>query len=40
MRFRLDSQTGPDVPTPAKALDQIHSRLAPIKPPVPQKAVA
>ena len=28
MRFRLDSQTGPAVPTPAKALEQIHSRLA------------
>ena len=28
MRFRLDSQTGPAVPTPAKALEQIHTQLA------------
>ena len=28
MHLRLDSQTGPDVPTLAKALEQIHSRLA------------
>lgn len=28
MRFRLDSQAGPDVPTPAKALEQIHAQLA------------
>jgi hypothetical protein len=28
MHLRFDSQTGPDVPTPAKALEQIHSRLA------------
>ena len=27
MRFRLDSQTGPDVPTPDKALALIHSHL-------------
>jgi hypothetical protein len=28
MHLRLDSPTGPDVPTPAKALEQIHTRLA------------
>jgi hypothetical protein len=28
MRFRLDSQTGPAVPTPDKALELIHSHLA------------
>jgi hypothetical protein len=28
MRFRLDSQSGPDVPTPDKALKQIHAQLA------------
>lgn len=28
MRFRLDSQAGPDVPTPSKALEQIHAQLA------------
>jgi hypothetical protein len=28
MRFRLDSQSGPDVPTPDKALEQIHAQLA------------
>jgi len=28
MRFRLDSQTGPAVPTPTKALEQIHAQLA------------
>jgi len=27
MRFRLDSQTGSAVPTPAKALEQIHAHL-------------
>ena len=28
MRFRLDSQSGPDVPSPDKALQQIHAQLA------------
>ena len=28
MRFRLDSQTGPAVPTPDQALQQIHAQLA------------
>jgi hypothetical protein len=28
MHLRLESQTGPDVPTPAKALELIHARLA------------
>jgi hypothetical protein len=28
MRFRLDSQTGPAVPTPGKALELMHSHLA------------
>jgi len=28
MRFRLDSQTGPTVPSPDKALELIHSHLA------------
>jgi hypothetical protein len=28
MRFRLDSKSGPDVPTPDKALEQIHAHLA------------
>jgi len=28
MRFRRDSQAGPDVPPPAKALEQIHAQLA------------
>jgi hypothetical protein len=28
MRFRLDSQTGPAVPTPDKALQLIHAHLA------------
>ena len=28
MRFRLDSQTGPAVPTPDKALELIQSHLA------------
>ena len=28
MRFRLDSQTGPAVPAPDKALELIHSQLA------------
>jgi len=27
MRIRSDSQAGPDVPTPDKAVQQIHSRL-------------
>jgi hypothetical protein len=27
MRFRLDSQTGPAVPSPDKALELIHSHL-------------
>jgi hypothetical protein len=27
MRFRLDSQTGPAVPTPDQALELIHSHL-------------
>jgi hypothetical protein len=28
MRFRLDSKSGPDVPTPDQALEQIHAQLA------------
>jgi hypothetical protein len=28
MRFRLHSQTGPAVPTPDQALEQIHTQLA------------
>lgn len=28
MHFRLDSQTGPAVPTPDKALELIHAHLA------------
>jgi hypothetical protein len=28
MRFRLHSQTGSAVPTPAKTLEQIHAQLA------------
>jgi hypothetical protein len=28
VRFRLDSQTGPVVPTPHKALELIHAHLA------------
>jgi hypothetical protein len=28
MRFRFQSQTGPAVPTPDQALQQIHTRLA------------
>ena len=28
MRFRLDSQAGPDVPQPARALQQIQQQLA------------
>jgi hypothetical protein len=27
MRFRLDSQAGPTIPTPGKALEQIHAHL-------------
>jgi hypothetical protein len=27
MRFRFNSQTGPAVPSPAEALEQIHSHL-------------
>lgn len=28
MRVRLDSRSGPDVPTPDQALEQIHAHLA------------
>jgi hypothetical protein len=28
MRFRRDSQAGPDVPSPSQALEQIHAQLA------------